>query len=556
MSKDSSLGGGTGFDVSNSQGVGHVLASLRASDLSPAHKNELRDLVLQYANNRDNSTKLTLEQKILSYGLAPVAQKPKATPAKQYPFGTVRPRPTIPTPSAAPAPQSKQTPEPVAEPTPAPEAASEPKPSAPAPVSSEVAPPPAAPAVTEVPPAPQPEPTPAPIPTPEPPKPVEPTPAPAAPVDYGIDPDKHLARIREIKATVNQKTGNPANLIDITNDAGREYMTALLDAMKKLNSGAAAGPAMQRLEEAFAKVEASLDAHDAEGAQAADAPEPTPAPVTTETKAPEAESTVTDSAPAAELETQIETPQADQAKPASDPTVNKVPLQNAERNLPVEPPANLPTQAPEPAPAPAPMPEPPKPVEPAPAPAPTEKVSNDSDMRWGNATPLRITEDPKSEERPEPATSVSETREQKPVDTSHTRVRSLADSGSPLHSPDELTDPASVESSSKAGDPLFTNEINEGLEQLLVEWPLFKKSGLFGTGPKGREHPLYLKIKDLQIPLLLAGRFEGANQEIKQSITDYMNGWRYEQGIIYQQGETFEHYLRRVIKRILDLHAR
>ena len=41
--------------------------------------------------------------------------------------------------------------------------------------------------------------------------------------------------------------------------------------------------------------------------------------------------------------------------------------------------------------------------------------------------------------------------------------------------------------------------------------------------------------------------------EIKQSVTDYMNGWRYEQGLTYQQGETFEHYLRRVIRHILDL---
>jgi len=99
----------------------------------------------------------------------------------------------------------------------------------------------------------------------------------------------------------------------------------------------------------------------------------------------------------------------------------------------------------------------------------------------------------------------------------------------------------------------MTTEVSNGLNQLLSDWMLFKKSGLFGTGPKGIEHPLYAKIKDLQIPLLLAGRFEGATQEIKQSVTDYMNGWRYEQGIIYEQGETFDHYLRRVIRHILDL---
>src|SRR3989338_4444188 len=74
------------------------------------------------------------------------------------------------------------------------------------------------------------------------------------------------------------------------------------------------------------------------------------------------------------------------------------------------------------------------------------------------------------------------------------------------------------------GDPLMTREIDDGLEQLLSDWSLFKKSGLFGTGPHGREHPLFKKIAGLPIPLLLAGRFEGSTQEIKQSITDYMNG--------------------------------
>jgi hypothetical protein len=113
-----------------------------------------------------------------------------------------------------------------------------------------------------------------------------------------------------------------------------------------------------------------------------------------------------------------------------------------------------------------------------------------------------------------------------------------------------------VATSSAPTDPLLSPEIDSGLDQLLSEWSLFKKSGLFGTGPKGREHPLFKKVATLQIPLLLAGRFEGATQEIKQSITDYMNGWRYEQGIIYMPGETFERYLRRVIRHILDLQKK
>ena len=51
---------------------------------------------------------------------------------------------------------------------------------------------------------------------------------------------------------------------------------------------------------------------------------------------------------------------------------------------------------------------------------------------------------------------------------------------------------------------------------------------------------------------VIAGRFEGATPVIKQSITDYMNGWRYEEGIVHEHTETFEHYLRRVIHHILN----
>ena len=127
----------------------------------------------------------------------------------------------------------------------------------------------------------------------------------------------------------------------------------------------------------------------------------------------------------------------------------------------------------------------------------------------------------------------------------------MAESPTPLKSVSDLRARDSL--ADAGGDPLKTTEVEDGLHQLLSDWTLFKKSGLFGTGPSGVQHPLYLKVKNLQIPLLLAGRFEGATQEIKQSITDYMNGWRYEQGIIYEQGETFDHYLRRVIRHILDL---
>jgi hypothetical protein len=128
---------------------------------------------------------------------------------------------------------------------------------------------------------------------------------------------------------------------------------------------------------------------------------------------------------------------------------------------------------------------------------------------------------------------------------------SLADLAQKPHTPYDLPTTLTPQVS-VSGDVLFSAEVDDGLDQLLAEWVIFKKSGLFGTGPKGREHPLFKKMAVLQIPLLLAGRFDGATQEIKQSVTDYMNGWRYEQGLIYEKGEIFEHYLRRVIRHILD----
>ncbi len=55
---------------------------------------------------------------------------------------------------------------------------------------------------------------------------------------------------------------------------------------------------------------------------------------------------------------------------------------------------------------------------------------------------------------------------------------------------------------------------------------------------------------------VIAGRFEGVTPEIKRDLADYMTGWRYERGIVHEMGETFEHYLRRVVKEILERQRR
>ena len=489
MNSDGSLQGGL-FDLSTQAGIMHLLASVRASDLSAEKKHDLRDTIFLYTNGgRDQSVKLSLEQKISSYKLVAIAGGASTAgevtpPTPQFTIGGSRPlpdqfmsRPVTPTlvkPVAAPAPTPTPTPTP-----PQPVVASVPIQSTPTPAPTPVAP----------------APTPAP-------QPAEPE-AQQNNASLG-DSTVYLERIREIKALVNQRVGNPVHLVDINPEVGREYMGALLDAMKKINSGTSAISAMKRLEDAFVSVDKLL------ASQPAATPTPTPAP--------------TPVAPVA-------------AAPAPTPAPAPVPPQVTPAPVITREPAT----APQPVPVSRPTPAPSQPV------VPRVPIVSDTPRAVRPVTgPLEIKE-------------VTETAPAETADSWSNPVMSK-DSGFAAAKLSSLATPPAAavrkEPAAVATDPLFTAEIDRGLDQLLSEWSLFKKSGLFGTGAKGREHPLFKKIAGLQIPLLLAGRFEGATQEIKQSITDYMNGWRYEQGIIYMQGETFERYLRRVIKHILDLQKK
>lgn len=377
--------------------------------------------------------------------------------------------------------------------------------------------------------------------------------------------------------------GNPVNLVDINNDVGREYMNALLDAMKKINGGQPieVESAMARLEKAFTVVQQAIkdappamkkplsqkqvsEAAAEESDQPAPAPEP-PAPVSPEPPQPKPE-------------------------PASPPPAPPIP-----KPVPEEP---KPTPPPEPAPTPATAsPAVPSPVQKgslrsladevrlerkeAPAsqvqepPAPPKQV-NPSDglaarlaaMQAGGAAAEAavqqesvdsvVPEPPAAAPPPPPAPQTPEEKKEPapapppaPAPTPATPpppVAVSADSQKQVDSPL----PTKIPNQDESVDSLGAGEVTEGLHQLLSEWVLFKSSGLFGTGPSGKEHPLFIKLAPLSVTNILEGRYDGAKPEIKQSITDYMNGWRYEQGVIYQPGETFEHYLRRVIRHILD----
>ncbi len=379
------------------------------------------------------------------------------------------------------------------------------------------------------------------------------TSAPVAPVITAINSDVseatvRMERIRSIKSAVNDRIGNPVNLVDVDNGMGREYMSALLEAMKLLSSASVeeSNKAMNRLETVYTQVLMLLDTID-EQKQAATIPvalTSIPAPVVTPI--------IAQITPVIPVMAHVSAPVVAQASPVErvTPVARIIPsipevsqattTEFAIRSKVVDKPQTVATP-----------------------------VSG-----WGTSDtvdtlkPVSIQEDISSVATrvtpPDqttvnrlstpPAEPLRQALENNVPSYQPEAVQSVTEQAAPLRSLSELKTADEVSAiEAMQNNPLFTKDVDAGLEQLLGEWSIFKKSGLFGTGPKGREHPLYVKINAMHLPLILAGRFEGSTQEIKQSITDYMNGWRYEQGIVYDQGETLDQYLRRVIRHIIDL---
>jgi hypothetical protein len=500
------------FDLDTQAGITAVLLAVRASDLSITEKNEIRDIIFLYTNGgKDQSVRLGLEQKINAAGLVPVTPKKSETksqePKREPPtIGTFRSAPSFSVPVVPPVADV------VAEPVPKPQAMPEPAPVVePTPVSIPVVesvPAKATPLFSQQPVTPMPE--------------VEPlheevqVPPVVMPK---ADQQQYLDRIREIKALVNEKVGNPVNLVDINNEVGREYMSALLDAMKRINSGMSADSAMVRLEAAYTAVEETL-----------------------RTVSPGATTQQTMSVPvvsqAVPTEPAYATPAPVQEPMVVAPTPVQVPVYPTPTPEPVAQPVVVPVSSYQPAAPSAPVYQPLSQYQ-----SPAESV-----LPPHQAPPDGV---------PHAVVPTPNYNQAMPVQSAAPQTfSSLADMVQQSHAQTGLPVTPVTAAPLQSGDPLLSSEVEEGLTQLLSEWSIFKKSGIFGTGPKGREHPLYKKMAELQIPLLLAGRFEGATQEVRQSLTDYMNGWRYEQGLIYEKGETFEHYLRRVIRHILDQNGR
>lgn len=304
-------------------------------------------------------------------------------------------------------------------------------------------------------------------------------------------------RINEIKHDINQKVGNPINLINADEALGKEYMAALLGAMKESSTnGATGGPALTRLETVYKKAVELLATKDLNSIKH---PKPVEKPI-------------------------VKAPVADIPKPAPAP-------------LPPPPPA-------------------------APAKPETKKSSILSSMLLRN----------KNAETPTP-TQASVSPAVNPISTPGIRKMTFKTDepkAEAVPPPDKLSPVSNAtalpekianirqksidreEDAKKPISDLQNEKVTLGLKQLLSEWKLFKGQGWFGSGPTGMDSVLYKNIYNLPMAVIVAGRFEGATPEIRHTIADYMNGWRYEQGIAHEMGESFETYLRRVVLHIME----
>jgi len=558
--------GNTGFDFSTPTAVMAILKTLRAhTEVSVSARNEIRDLIFSYTNSGGDEASLELiKDRLVSIGITPesIGQQSSEVNAsqatkKELPkagFSTGRVAPVF-SGSFAPTPQAVEsakqiieeppkvdespiTPEvPKTNPVPAPATKTVNKivPKIPNNQSSKI------PVVsTRVQPEPKEQPKATVSIAQNPPKPATdeatiPTPPTASESqNTQLDTSTLLERIRIIKADINTRAGNPVNLVAMDDVVGREYMSSLLDAMKQLGGGNASSisGAMKRLEIAYEQALSVIEM----------------------SQTPPSETKINKS----EIPAAV-TPPTPVVPSVSKPTTTPVPT-----SVTVEPVVSVAKKPPSPPPQSAPAQTPPvaaTPVKPKSEPfvTPTEVPVVDSHAN----PPLGVTRSV-APARPKPSTSVpmesspadimqaSQPPSAIPIHSSKlTPAKSVA-MARPLRKVEELPTIAEVRNRSESGNPLYTQVISDGLEQLLSEWTIFRKSGVFGTGPHGSNHPLFKKLAPLKIPLIIAGRFEGATEEVRQSITDYMNGWRYEQGIVYEKEETFEEYLRRVIQHIID----
>jgi hypothetical protein len=514
------------------------------------------------------------------------------TPAVELP---IPPSPVIPVVEPEPvvevSPVSLPTPEPVV--APVPEPVSEPIPAPTPVVELPVTPEP----IREVPPPPVPV-----IPVPPP---LRETPEPMSPPVF-LTLEQCKIRIAEIKRAVNTHFGNPVALMAVPNGLGKIYMSALLTALKATGSGAPGGvdSAMVELERAYtALMEGDIVA------PSVTTKEPTPAPAievpVTQEPTPVVE------VPPPPIPEPVVAPAPEPVSepiPAPTPVVELPVTPEPIREVP-PPPVPEPVVVPPPPviPVPAPMTviEEVKKDIPVSAPEPTISKRDVSQMRILERIEAEQSLPPLGEHTEVSRTEVMHSAFEKTDDTISAVVGSVHKKLPPIagslaeivadevsgydvwqnnntHSeksesdvssdashifrenkhtkkgivntahPDELEEQgiSTSEIAVKQAE-LSSPQITTMLNKLLHDWNIFSGSGIFGMGPGGADHPLYRTLAPLSMGEVVAGRFDGADPKNIKILNQYIDAWRNEQGITYTINETFEHYLRRVVQRIL-----
>ena len=319
----------------------------------------------------------------------------------------------------------------------------------------------------------------------------------------------HKERIAEIKNSVHSLFGNPAALMNLHNGAGQTYMKALLMAMKAIGPGSDenADMRMAELEKAYkALTDENKDAHEA---------------IPTE---PEAKETVI---------AQPEPIQEIKLSPIEDVIAPEVSV--PEEIAPVSLPDEIIT-------------------------AEEDAEEQKSEIKYSakhtleqlssRASQLRKSEFVPHDTEPDLTVTNSAAPYTTPSSPSEAPVAygDLRKANTPYSNTADR--PSMTEISTKQSE-LVSEEISSALKKLLHDWTIFEGSGLFGIGPGGIDHPLYQKLAPLSMGEVIAGRWEKSDPKITKTIKEYVDAWRHEQGIAYTINETFEHYLRRVIQRIL-----
>ena len=362
--------------------------------------------------------------------------------------------------------------------------------------------------------------------------------------------EEYKTRITEIKRLVNDKVGNPVSLMNSKDGLGKKYMSALLTALKATSAGGQGNveSAMHDLESAYALVIHEAGADEAEANEVIEENIPAIAEPLPEVLREEKIDAVIPPAIKEEL------PELDMApieSPVEDPLpVEIIPSIPEEEKIEVVVPEEISVT---------------EPIDRVEAPQELERHESfqDSFQKTDDAISAVVGSVHKRKDNIDDSDPLAtllvdendgydkwshgseEGTEGEFQKASHVRQDNTIESQS-VGVPQKSSNTEAYQQQAELSSPATTALLNN----LLQEWSIFSGSGLFGIGPDGLEHPLYIQLAPLTMGEVMAGRWEKVDPKVLRIIKQYVDAWRHEQSITYTLNETFEHYLRRVVQRI------